>query len=90
MKPIIRLIPSDFDSLTRSCLMSGTDQYSEPRDCPIFRACKRLGMNVRSVITNRIDFVDGTSIWMNGNARTVENCRKQLRKGKPAHIEMYP
>jgi hypothetical protein len=92
MKPIIRLIPSDFDSLTQSCLAhpEGTFQFSKSNDCPIYRACKRLGMNVKSVYTTVIYFWDGTFIGIQGWSTDVERCRLLLLEGKSAHIEMIP
>lgn len=90
LKPIIRLIPSDFDTLTQSCGASGTRQFINNRDCPIYRACKRLGMDVRDVYTYGIEFNDGTSLGIKGDIDDVERCRKNLLKGEPAYIEMIP
>lgn len=86
MKRII-LIAEDFISLeTEKLIPKGrrltSGQYSEPYDCPIARACKRMGLENISVSPYSINhskgeiFIEGTSIDVGRVAHSIANGAK--------------
>lgn len=76
----IGLIATDFDDLD-NILHGDMIQYKQPEDCPIFRALKRLGFEVSSVVPFVL-YVNGEEIEFDGaNMDTIQRVALKLLQG---------
>lgn len=83
----IQLIPADFTDVNSAAATE--KQFTSPWNCPIYKACKRLGMDVESVGTGNISLNTEKDIRIEGMHTDIERCRQELVAGAPfAEIEI--
>lgn len=56
-------------------------QFCQSRDCPVFRALKEQGINVKSVDPTSITLINDDRLFFDGGYNNVEACRKRLLDG---------
>ena len=88
----ITLVAGDFDSLTDHNIIRS--QYVQNLNCPIMRACKRLGLkNVLSIGGHSILLMDGSRVYFPpvgyGVRHLVDRARSIFEGKEPAPIYLF-